>query len=195
MTKKRGLVYGVGHSGDKPIVDSSGKQLLSNVTWVSMLKRCFNPNESQKLSYKGCSVSEDWLHFEVFKEWFDSNYIKGFHLDKDILIKGNKVYGPDTCLFVSPIVNLFFASTKSKSSLLPVGVFKTRRKKSPYGSRIKRKTSTDDGSKYTYLGTFATIEEADLSYKKSKYEEACLLATLQTDKRISKSLILRFKVQ
>ena len=39
MTKKRGLVYGVGHSGDKPIVDSSGKQLLSNVTWVSMLKR------------------------------------------------------------------------------------------------------------------------------------------------------------
>ena len=41
------------------------------------------------------------VKFSGFGKWFDDNNIDGYHLDKDIKVKGNKVYSPDTCLFVS----------------------------------------------------------------------------------------------
>ena len=50
-----------------------------------------------------CSVCEEWKHFSNFKKWFDENYIEGFDIDKDILIKGNKVYSPEACSFVPRI--------------------------------------------------------------------------------------------
>jgi len=31
---------------------------------------------------------------------------EGKHLDKDILIPGNKIYSPDRCIFVSSLINL-----------------------------------------------------------------------------------------
>ena len=42
-------------------------------------------------------------------------------VDKDLLIPGNKVYGPDTCLMVRPIVNSWFKPNAAKGEL-PRGV-------------------------------------------------------------------------
>lgn len=37
-------------------------------------------------------------------------------LDKDIKVKGNKVYGPDTCLYVPRTINTFFGGTKGRKT-------------------------------------------------------------------------------
>jgi hypothetical protein len=54
-------------------------------------------------------------------------------LDKDILVKGNKVYSPDACVFVPQCINILFTkshkSHKTKEKL-PMGVnFDSKRNK------------------------------------------------------------------
>jgi hypothetical protein len=76
--------------------------------WKSMLRR-----------YKDCSVDSQWCNFQVFAKWHEKNYnpetMKGWHLDKDILVKGNKIYSPKTCCFVPFQINSLFANvTKHK---------------------------------------------------------------------------------
>lgn len=43
-------------------------------------------------------------------------------LDKDILIKGNKIYSPETCVFVPKTINSLFAKRQRDRGLLPIGV-------------------------------------------------------------------------
>ena len=76
-------------------------------TWKHMINRCYNSNEnSRNYSYETCEVDSYWHNFQNFAEWMESNYnpetMQGWHLDKDILVKGNKIYSPDTCAFVPP---------------------------------------------------------------------------------------------
>lgn len=74
--------------------------------WNHMLMRCYNSGYQARFpTYVGCTVCSEWLHLSKFKEWFDANYKDGLELDKDILVKGNKVYSPDTCCFVPKYIN------------------------------------------------------------------------------------------
>lgn len=69
--------------------------------WYGMFTRCYNPNyHAVEPTYKDACVCEEWWTASNFKKWFDENYVEGYQLDKDILVKGNKVYGPNTCCFV-----------------------------------------------------------------------------------------------
>jgi hypothetical protein len=97
------LIFGVGFFGSGPYkARENGKLTVRYNTWADMLQRCYDPKwHEKKPTYKGCSVVPAWHNYQLFSEWFDKNYIEGFHLDKDIKVDGNKVYGPDTCLFVS----------------------------------------------------------------------------------------------
>jgi hypothetical protein len=129
-------------------------------TWNSMLKRCYSEKRQQKQpTYKGCSVAEEWHNFQVFAEWFEKNYIEGFELDKDILIKGNKVYSPETCCFVPQEVNKLFRSQKNK---YPIGVYKVREK---YLAMV------NVNGEAVRLGLFDTVEEAFQAYKIAKERE------------------------
>lgn len=99
---------GVGDHG----VKSNGKTGKYN-TWKCMLERCYNPKSSKtNPTYIECSVCKEWLNFQVFADWFDENYIDGCHIDKDIKIKGNKVYSPEACMFVSQAENTIDAHAK-----------------------------------------------------------------------------------
>ena len=62
-------------------------------TWASMLNRCYNPKYKEKHpTYVGVTCCEEWLLFTNFDKWFKDNYIKGYQLDKDLLVKDNIIW-------------------------------------------------------------------------------------------------------
>ena len=82
-----------------------------------MLERCYSQKTQEKhTTYKECSVSEEWYNFQNFAEWMDKNYnyetMQKWHLDKDILFKGNKIYSPERCAFVPQEINVLFLPVK-----------------------------------------------------------------------------------
>ena len=42
-------------------------------------------------------------------------------LDKDILYKGNRIYSPETCVFVPSSINVLFTHKPIKQNNLPIG--------------------------------------------------------------------------
>lgn len=119
-------VYGVGYLGAGNY-RARNKQSFNPyfTTWRSMIQRCYSDNLHKKHpTYKDCIVCDDWLNFQNFAKWHEENHPndgKEYHLDKDIKIKGNKVYSPDTCLFVSPFENIAEASMKDHVFTNPKG--------------------------------------------------------------------------
>ena len=119
-----------------------------------MIERCYsNRYANTRSSYKDCYVNEQWHILSNFKRWFDEYNVKGWHLDKDILVKGNKEYAPDKCCFVPLEINELF--TKRENRKYPVGV--TFRK----GRYIAQYRGT-------HLGIFNNKEEAFYAYKEAK---------------------------
>ena len=113
-------VAGVGYlgimkDGTYPITtDGKGNGIKEYTTWVDMLGRCYDPKVQEKCpSYIGCTVCERWhcyanflediAHLDNYNEWVNSRGTYKWELDKDFKQKGikNKVYSPDTCMFVT----------------------------------------------------------------------------------------------
>ncbi len=101
-------IYGVGFNGVGKHITNSGNRAYR--VWMGILCRCYTRRYP---SYSGCSVYKKWHNFQVFAEWYDYHYIEGYHLDKDIKIKGNRIYSPDTCMFVTRELNSYHANLKS----------------------------------------------------------------------------------
>ena len=98
-------VYGVGTHGEGVFRKRTHKLLYRK--WSDMLMRCYSEKYLTKYpTYGGCSVCEEWLNFQVFAVWAQENCVEGYELDKDIKVKGNKIYSPETCLFVSKQDNM-----------------------------------------------------------------------------------------
>ena len=89
-----------------------------------MLTRCYSPLwHKQYPTYIGCSVCPEWRYFSKFRLWMSTQKWEGMALDKDILVKGNQVYGPDTCCFIPSAINSLFGSGKKKKNLhIPEGL-------------------------------------------------------------------------
>lgn len=103
-------VLGVGYYGDGIYGDrENGAKHPSYVTWFSMMNRCYgDKHKYSQYSYKGCTVCEEWHNYQNFAKWYEDNYYnceEELELDKDIIIYGNKLYSPETCLFVPKLVN------------------------------------------------------------------------------------------
>lgn len=98
--------------------------------WNNMLRRCFDDNFKEKHStYKDTTCCEEWLYYENFYEWLhkQENFDKWLNgkrwgVDKDILVKGNKIYSPDTCCLVPQNVNKLFTKNDMYRGDLPIGV-------------------------------------------------------------------------
>ena len=105
---------------------SSTNSKLAYSKWSGMLMRCYcDKYQAKNPTYIGCSVSADWLNFQNFAKWFHENYIDGFELDKDSLIKGNKIYSKDTCVFLSRGKNIEASLCKEFNITSPEGVVYT----------------------------------------------------------------------
>lgn len=147
--------------------------------WTLMIERCYSKEQEKRYpTYVGCSVIADWLYFMTFREWMMQKDWSGKYLDKDTIVKGNKEYGPDTCAFVSKRVNNFVLDNAKTRGLYPLGV---------YWNKNAGKFMAQCGDKY--LGLFDTQEEASVSYKEAKREQAVELANEQTDNRVKSALL------
>lgn len=165
-TRKTKPRYGVGIRLGSPTTDSSGKKLKSYSVWQDMLRRCYNEVERYKFpSYKGCTVSFEWLTYENFKDWFDSNHQEGYQLDKDLLGDG-KLYSSDTCCMLPQELNKFLVGVGNSVN------FRLANQKSvKYCSRIKTGKNVEK-----HLGTFDTPEEALEVYNRAKKQLATAYA-------------------
>lgn len=149
--KKKKLKYGVGIND----LDESLSNHISYIVWHSMLQRCYSEKyQNIRSTYIGCTVCEEWHLLSNFKKWFNENYIEGYHLDKDILVKGNKVYSPDTCCFVPIEINCLVVPHYKKGNKFLIGV--KERELGRYSVKMKNKI----------YGTYDTKEEAFNTYKK-----------------------------
>ena len=163
-------VFGVGYIGVGDFSPSiGGKHTQVYKKWQSMIERNYSRSyHKKKPSYADCTVHPDWHNFQVFAEWYtkqkfcDSDY----QLDKDILVKGNKVYSAETCCLVPKEVNNF-AKADSFLKGLPLGVsFRSGR----YSARIMT------NKKSAWIGFFDTPEEASEAYEISKSKKAKVVA-------------------
>lgn len=153
-----------GFIGDKNYNYKSNSALY----WRSMLQRCYSKKAHKKHpTYINCEVCEQWLCYSNFKEWFDKSYYEveneKMHLDKDILVKGNKIYSPETAIFVPEKINELFSKRNKNNNHnknLPVGVTLTEANR--FRARCHRKNSS------VHLGCFDTAEEAFMAYKNFK---------------------------
>lgn len=162
-------VMGIGVVGDS-ITKVNGKHTKEYALWRGVLERCYNPKKHLKLpTYTGCSVSDNFKYFPYFEKWC-SNQVgfdltdengKPFHLDKDLLIKGNKVYSEDTCVFIPQEINNLLTKPTRVVNGCPVGVHYCK-KRNMYIAQISR------GTVGKCLGSFDTPEEAFYVYKQAK---------------------------
>lgn len=157
-------------------------------SWASMLSRCYSKKiKSKHPTYNECIVSDEWKRFSSYKKWMEGEKWQGMHLDKDILVPGNKVYGPDTCVFVSQKLNKFITDSGFTRGQYPIGV-DLDRKSGSYRSRCQDPFSGACES----LGSFSSPEEAHEAWRKRKHEHACRYADMQTDQRIADALRSRY---
>ena len=207
---KSKLVYGVGINDanykvtireEAPKVNGKRKQKIIwkcpfYYRWCAVLDRCFNPiSLTKQPTYIGCSVCEEWLTFSNFKSWMEQQDWEGKDLDKDLLVYKNKIYSPETCVFVTSKVNNFLLRNTASRGLYPLGVTKAPLIHGKYEPTNKYVAYC--GHKYTksgsrtsiYLGAFVTIEEAHKAWQKAKIKKAQDLAVGQTDERIVQGLL------
>lgn len=173
-------VYEFGYFGEgRYTARINNKNTEEYTRWHGMLKRCYDGKYQNKYpTYIGCTVDEEWLNFQNFAEWYilekeKYNLNEKLELDKDILIKSNKIYSKNTCVLVPKKINLLFTKNDLARSDLPIGVKHN-------GDKFQARLSID--GKEEYLGTFDTTEEAFYCYKKAKEKEIKRVADLYKDK-------------
>ena len=112
---------------------------------------------------------------------------EGKQLDKDILIKGNKIYSAETCVFVTPMVNTFTNDQGLKRGEWPIGA-NYHKASEKFLAQCRNPVT----KKLEHLGLFTCEQEAHNSWLKRKLELAHELAAIQTDPRVAKALIDRY---
>ncbi len=124
IDKLKPRLCGVGFVGvGKHKASINRKDTKAYKRWHGMMQRCYNKNKYPDSScYEDVTVCEEWHNFQNFAEWYSENYIEGYHLDKDIKVKGNRVYSPKACMFVSNSENSRFSSSRSYLFISPEGI-------------------------------------------------------------------------
>ena len=163
-------VYNIGVLGTKYASTINGVHTKEYKLWTSMLERCYSGNSRNKYpTYEYCEVSDNFKSYEYFYGWchkqigFDNDGNGNpFQLDKDLLVKGNKVYSEYSCVFIPREINqLLTKSTASRGEYL-IGVYYHKGDKA-----FKARVNKNKG-KQEYLGSFKTEIEAFNAYKQAK---------------------------
>lgn len=158
-------VHSVGYLGvGKYCCSIDGKHTKSGRAWYGIFNRCLSEiTQEYQPTYKDVTVCDEWHNFQNFAEWHEDNYnpkiMQDWQLDKDILIKGNKIYRPETCCFVPREINNLFTKNKLRRGSCPIGVFFDK-------GKFRAAISID--GRLTYFGSYITMQEAFKAAKAAK---------------------------
>ena len=159
-------VYSVGIIGAKYPSRVNGVLTREYRLWMDMLRRCCSDDFKKKNpTYIDCEVSDNFKSYEYFYEWCNEQIgfgVEGFELDKDLLIKGNKIYNENTCIFIPSEINLVLTKRTTSRGRHLIGVHWNKKYKA-FVAQISR-----NKGKREYLGYFKTEIEAYNTYKKAK---------------------------
>ena len=159
-------VFGVGVLGVKYPSRVNGVRTKEYTLWQNMLQRCYSDALKKRyLTYEGCEVSDNFKSYEYFYEWCQSQVgfgNEGWHLDKDLLVKGNKVYSEYTCVFIPYEINSLLVKRTALRGKYLIGVNWNKTNKAFRVMVRKNK------GKQEYLGCFKTEVEAFNTYKTAK---------------------------
>ena len=163
-------VYNIGVLGTKYPISVNGIQTKEYNLWNNMLKRCYNDTYQKKNpTYEGCEVSDNFKSYEYFYEWCQNQIgfgnvgnVNPFQLDKDLLIKGNKVYSETTCVFLPQEINTLLVKREASRGKHLIGV-SWDKTNNAFVARVSRNKGGSE-----YLGLFNTELEAYNAYKIAK---------------------------
>lgn len=161
---------GIHDSGRFPKTLNGKRHPLSR-KWDDMFLRCYSEKKlAARPSYIGCTVAPEFHRYQDFCEWAVDK-IGGdkadWQLDKDILVRGNTVYSPDTCCFVPRVINQLFHRDSVKPRALPSGVHH-------HENKFAAILAVRKGRKW--LGRFDSVEQAFAVYKEEKENFIKLIA-------------------
>lgn len=165
-------IYEVGYLGEgKNKAYENRKATKVYRTWKSMLQRCYSEEyHKKKPTYIGCETCKEWLNFQEYGKWFERNYYKiegeQMCLDKDILVKHNKIYSPETCIFVPNTINVLFTKSDKTRGESLIGT--SPRKNGKYEAQCQIFNPEIGKSKKEHLGFYDTQEKAFEVYKQFK---------------------------
>lgn len=185
----RKSIYGVGRNNAsyKTEIMIDGKRIACPIylVWVGVIQRCHDPKIYIKHpTYVGCTVVDEWLTFSNFRAWMIKQDWQEKQLDKDILIPGNKKYGPDTCVFVDKATNCLLTDSGASRGKWPKGVSYNKQ-------RGKFTACVSIDNKLNFLGYFNTSEQAEAAYKSGKAVVIARAAIKQDDLRVFDALMNR----
>ena len=159
-------VYSIGILGAKYLITVNGVKTKEYGIWYSMLTRCYSDANKKKYpTYEGCEVSDNFKSYEYFYEWCHSQIGFGnqdWHLDKDLLIKGNKVYSEYSCVFIPTEINSLLVKRENMRGKYLIGVSWSKTNKAFMAQVRKNKGKSE------HLGFFNTELEAFNAYKQAK---------------------------
>lgn len=121
-------VFGVAINDVDFEVKIGGSVIWQYSLWTGLLRRSFDERFKVKNpTYKDVTCCGEWLSFANFLEWVNKEVDykgkpDGYQLDKDIIIKGNRVYCPEACSFVPQAVNKLLIDSGRCRGEWPVGV-------------------------------------------------------------------------
>lgn len=168
------LVYGIGINDRSKPSKSNGRIAKEYDLWMQMMRRCYSPTYNNKHpTYIGCSVSENFKSYSYFYDWCQDQIgfgVDGFELDKDLLVKGNKIYSEEYCVFIPRALNILLTKRKALRGEYPIGValdMDTNRFRShiSISGKVRRLGCYDDR-----IGAFNAYKKCKEGYIKSLAE-------------------------
>jgi len=186
------LILGIGINDRSISSRIDGNVRKEYHAWRNMLVRVTSKEyQEQHKTYEGTTISEMFTYYHLFYKWCQEQVgfgKPGYCLDKDLIIKGNRHYSENTCVFIPYEINLLLTKTNANRGDLPIGVCLSKGK---YVAHCKVNGHP------THIGSFDTALlafEAYKHFKENRIKEQAEIYKDSIDVRAYEAL-LNYKVE
>jgi len=182
-------IQGIGVNDLRGKVDTANSRSYS--IWKDIIRRCYSKEKAKFKCYTKVKVCKEWLLYSNFKKWYDENFPlkleqEGWEMqiDKDLLSGENKIYSPETCIFLPRKINGFLSNKQSSNTSGITGVSYIKKN----NSWVAKIRNFDNHGKI-YLGYFSNKNTAGRVYKKARAEQAEKVRDVLRSLRYNKDII------